>query len=84
MGLVVGAGVTFDLYRRDRVGSRHLFLTSTPFQPRVWVLPGVLEMQQPALILELQDFKAGGPAGGTGLEGSLTLPLQPVFAQEPP
>jgi hypothetical protein len=84
MGLVVGAGVTFDLCRRDRAGNRHLFLTSTPFLPRVWVLPGVLEMQQPALILEVQDFKTGGPAGGIELEGSLTLPLQPAFAQETP
>ena len=71
-----GLGVAFDIRCRDRSGSRLLFATSTPFAPRLTVPLRTL----PLLRLQCRDLPVGGVA--IALTGSLTVPLQPSFAEE--
>lgn len=71
-----GHAVAFDIRLRDRSGSRLLFATTTPFTP-VRVLP---LRSLPLLQLQCRDLPIGGAA--VALSGSLTVPLQPSFAEE--
>ncbi|MCU1226575.1 MAG: hypothetical protein JWQ42_4668 [Edaphobacter sp.] len=69
-----GKGVVFDISLRDRSGSRLLFATSKPFVP----VRNVGSRNPPLMQLNCHDL---GPVPAT-LGGSLTVPLQPSFAEE--
>ena len=71
-----GFGVAFDIRCRDRSGSRLLFATSAPFAPRLSLPQRTL----PLLRLQCRDLPIGGVVAP--LTGSLTVPLQPSFAEE--
>src|SRR5579859_3811055 len=80
---VLAAPLTFDTVRRDRSGSRQLFLTATPFQPRAYSVPGVIELQSPRLALDVIDTPPGSAGPGPTVTGRLALPVRPTFAGEP-
>jgi len=71
------SAVSFDLRRRDRGGSRQLWLTSTPFVPRQWAfVDGEALMLDPMFVLTLDDI------GAAAIAGAMTMNLQPAFADE--
>jgi len=71
------SAANFDLRRRDRIGSRLLYLTSRPFPPRRWaVIPGLPPSNDPILMLSLRD------ADGTLLPGAMALNTKPAFAAD--
>jgi hypothetical protein len=77
--LVMGAAgnaVPFDIRLRDRSGSRVLFATSTPFLPR-----RIGASRNPPLLrLNCRDLPVG--VAPTAVNGALTVPFQPSFAEE--
>jgi hypothetical protein len=88
MGIAQG-GISFDIRRRDRLGARLLYLTSTPFQVVTSeVVPIFLGFKpfprrvsiSPQLILHTtrKDTSGTGP-----LDGSLIIPAVPDFAGDP-
>jgi len=75
-----GAGVSFDIMRRDRSGSRILFATSSPFIPQ-WVPGGpFIVLVPPQLVLEGTDLPYGAPP--KVISGALQLPIVPSFAEQ--
>jgi hypothetical protein len=66
-----GSGITFGIRRRDRSGSRLIYLTQTPFN----VAPPPVQAR---LVLRATSTRA--PANVTG---RLKLPLAPGFAEDP-
>ena len=72
---------SFDIRRRDRAGTRLLFVTTTPFHPVIWRAgPLFSRPRPPALVLTAIDKPIGGTP--TTLTGRLRLPLAPSFAKE--
>ncbi len=70
-GLGFGTPLTFDLFRRDQLGARLLFLSSAPAR---------LSGPQPRLILRATSRLDGA---ATPVDGMLSIPLEPSFAGEP-
>jgi hypothetical protein len=68
-----GPVVAFGIYRRDRSGSRLIYLTATPFQ--IASPPAMAR-----LVLSATSQRGGGP--GVPLIGKLTLPAAPAFAED--
>jgi hypothetical protein len=77
MGLGVPA---FDIFYRDRSGSRLLFATSAPFLPRRSRIGFFQPLVPPAFRLGCTDLPIGQPAAS--LTGWLAVPLRPSFAEE--
>jgi hypothetical protein len=79
-----GANVTFGIRRRDRAGTRLLWLTEVPFKvvTQEFVhdrIPPRRRLVVPGLILTGR----GVGAGAGGATGTLLIPTQPDFAGEP-
>src|SRR5262249_34678802 len=75
-----GFGISFDIGRRDRSGTRILFATTSAFAPTMWRVPPLVLWRPPLLELEVDDFTTPGTA--TTRTGYLLLPLLPSFAAE--
>lgn len=73
-----GAGVTFDIHRRDRSGTRLILATSNPFPPTL--SRSGPDLRSPSLELVLEDLPPG--AAPQLLRGLLAVPLAPSFAEE--
>jgi hypothetical protein len=88
-----GGSIVFDVRRRDRSGSRLLYLTSTPFRVITrerttfghWpfiVLPGgkgLFHSVTPTLVLDAQNSV---PVAAS-ISGSLVIPTVPTFSEDP-
>lgn len=89
-----GGSILFDIRRRDRSGSRLLYLTGTPFRVITrertsfghWpfiIVPkpakGLYHAVTPTLVL---DTQSSVPAA-TAISGSLVIPTVPSFAEDP-
>jgi hypothetical protein len=80
-GLRIGMGAShleFDIHRRDRAGTRLLYLTTRPFKPQPFGLGGGPATLQPRLLLAIKDLAGQAPL----LTGGLKLALTPSFAAE--
>jgi hypothetical protein len=70
-----GATIRFDIRRRDRSGSRLIYLTANPFRVITRELDG-----SPRLVLKA---KSTLDTVSTDISGTLTIPLAPDFSEDP-
>jgi hypothetical protein len=82
-----GSTISFDIRRRDRSGSRLIYLTSTPFavvtSERIRITPNsppLFRKITPQLVLKA---KSTLDKASTTISGSLVIPLAPGFSEDP-